>query len=73
MEDYDAFNVENALGYYHWAVQDPRVIAINIWPWSGWLPPAGYPGVNVGLKLFPNASAAWATIGREIKQAAAGQ
>ena len=41
MEDYDVFNVENALGYYHWAVKDPRVVAINIWPWSGWLPPAG--------------------------------
>ena len=41
MEDYDAFNVENALGYYHWAVTDPRVVAINIWPWSGWLPPSG--------------------------------
>jgi hypothetical protein len=71
MEDYDAFNVENALGYYHWAVSDPRVVAINIWPWSGWLPPAGYPGVNVGLKMYPNASAAWATIGREIKAATA--
>ena len=29
------------------------------------------PGVNVGLKMYPNASAAWATIGREIKVAAA--
>lgn len=71
MEDYDAFNVENALAYYHWAVSDSRVVAINIWPWSGWLPPAGYPGVNVGLKQLKNATAAWTTIGARIKKATA--
>ena len=31
------------------------------------------PGMNVGLKMYPNASAAWATIRREIKAAAARQ
>ena len=53
------------------AVSDPRVIAINIWPWFGFAQPDQYPGCNVGLKELKNASAAWITIGKQIKKAAA--
>ena len=68
LDQYDTFNVKNALAYYNWAVADPRVVAINIWPWSTWLPPTSYPGTNVGLKALPKASTQWADIGRAIKK-----
>ena len=50
----------------HWASTDPRIVAINIWPWFGWASPAGYPGVNAGLKVLPKARAKWEAIGRAI-------
>lgn len=66
LEQYDEFNVEQAEAYYSWAATDPRIVGINIRPWSGYLPPASYQGCNVGLKALPKARAAWEAIGRRI-------
>ena len=67
LEQYDDFNVQNANAYYDWAVNDPMIVGINIWPWSSWMPVRSYQGVNVGLKLLPNATKAWMAIGKKIK------
>lgn len=52
---------------YDWAVNDPKIVGINIWPWSGWMPVRSYQGVNMGLQLLPKATAAWKDIGKKIK------
>ncbi len=67
LEQYDDFNVQNAHAYYDWAVNDPMIVGINIWPWSSWMPVSSYQGVNVGLQLLPNATKAWMAIGKKIK------
>ena len=48
-------------------MNDPKIVGINIWPWSGWMPVRSYQGVNMGLQLLPKATAAWKDIGKKIK------
>ena len=74
LEDYDSWNALQAQKYYEWAVADPRVIGIVIFPWGGaqkYLPLDGgaYVGLNVmlGPELQPNATATWAAIGQKIR------
>ena len=39
LPQYDAFMAETAWAYYNWAVADPMVVGIVIWPgWVDWMP-----------------------------------
>ena len=39
LSQYDAFQVQQAWAYYSWAVNDPMVVGIVIWPgWVDWMP-----------------------------------
>ena len=73
---YDNFNALQAQKYYEWAVADPRVIGIVIFPWGGaqkYLPLDGgaYVGLNVmlGPELQPNATATWAAFVANLRAA----
>ena len=75
---YDTFCAHDAADFYSWASGDPLVVAIMPWNWQGcpacngsrWTPPNTCCMDELGTRVQPLTTAAWAGIGAEIIAAA---